>query len=205
MDNLNDSFQADSNSTAGAGGGLPLPKERNLYFTSQVDQASIAALSRSIIEINANDVLLKKQYAVYGIDYKPTPIKIYIDSYGGYVYQCFGLLSVMEHSVTPIHTIVTGAAMSCGFMMAISGHKRFAYKHSTLMYHQVSSWAGGKLKDMVEDIEETKRLQDVIEAVTLKKTNISLTTLKDVYSRKFDWFMDADQALKNGCIDAIIS
>ena len=205
MDNLNDSFNADSTSTAGAGGGLPLPKERNLYFTSQVDQASIAALSRSIIEINANDVLLKKQYGVYGIEYKPNPVKIYIDSYGGHVYQCFGLLSIMESSATPIHTIVTGAAMSCGFMMAISGHKRFAYKNATLMYHQVSSWVGGKLKDMTEDIEETKRLQDVIEALTLKKTNISLTILKDVYSRKFDWYMDAGQALKNGCIDAIIS
>ncbi len=205
MDNLNDSFHADSTSTAAPGGGLPLPKERNLYFTSQVDQTSIAALSRSIIEINANDILLKKQYAVYGIEYKPTPIKIYIDSYGGYVYQCFGLLSIMEQSVTPIHTIVTGAAMSCGFMMAISGHRRFAYRNSTLMYHQVSSWTGGKLKDMMEDMDETKRLQDVIEAITLKKTNISLTTLKDIFSRKVDWFMDADQALKNGCIDAIIS
>lgn len=204
MDNLNDSFNADSTSTVGSGV-LPLPKERNLYFTSQVDQTTIAALSRSIIEINANDVLLKKQYSVYGIEYKPNPIRIYIDSFGGYVYQCFGLISIMENSVTPIHTIVTGAAMSCGFMMAISGHKRFAYKNSTLMYHQVSSWTSGKLKDMAEDIEETKRLQDVIETITVKKTSISLATLKDVYSRKFDWYMDADQSLKNGCIDAIIN
>lgn len=188
-----------------SGGTLPLPKERNLYFTSQVDQSSIATLSKSILEINASDAILKKQYDIYGLDYSPKPIKIYIDSYGGYVYQCFGLLSIMDTSKTPIHTIVTGAAMSCGFMMAIHGHKRYAYKNATLMYHQVSSGAWGRLKDMQEDIEETKRLQEMIEQMTLKKTNISLSVLKDCFDRKKDWFMDADTAMKNGCIDAIIS
>lgn len=198
-----DILAPDETSTSGVTN-IPLPKERNLYFTSQVDQYSIAALTKSILEINANDELLKKQYAVYGLSYTPKPIKIYIDSYGGYVYQCFGLLAVMESSKTPIHTIVTGAAMSCGFMMAIHGHKRFAYKHATLMYHQVSSAAWGKLKDMQEDIEETKRLQEMIEQMTVKKTSISLSVLKDNFEKKRDWFMDASTALKNGCIDAII-
>lgn len=132
----NEHFSPDETSTVGAAASIPLPKERNLYFTSQVDQASIAAISKSILEINANDEILRKQYAIYGIEYNPKPIKIYIDSYGGYVYQCFGLLSIMETSKTPIHTIVTGAAMSCGFMMAIHGHKRFRLQ---VCYAYVSS------------------------------------------------------------------
>lgn len=184
---------------------IPLPKTRNLYFTSQVDQSSISNLSRAILEINANDKFLIKQYELFGLDYKPKPIKIYIDSYGGAVYQCFGLLGIMDSSETPIHTIVTGAAMSCGFMMAIHGHKRFAYKHATLMYHQISSGTWGKLREMEEDIEETRRLQEKIEEMTVKKTNISLSTLKENFERKKDWFMNAEIALKNGCIDQIIS
>lgn len=195
----------DSSSTTGGTTALPLPKDRMLYFTSQVDQQSIANLTKSILEINANDILLKKQYAIHNLEYKPAPIKIYIDSYGGYVYQCFGLISVMNTSKTPIHTIVTGTAMSCGFMMAIHGHVRYAYEHATLMYHQVSSGAWGKLKDMQDDIEETKRLQDIIEQMTIKQTKISLSTLKDNFDRKRDWYMDAQTALKNGCIDTIIS
>ena len=110
---------------------LPLPKERNIYFTRQVDQSSIGDLTKQIIEINEDDKHLRKLYDVYGIDYTAKPINIYIDSYGGAVYQCFGLISVMERSKTPIHTIVTGCAMSCGFMILISGHKRFAHKLST--------------------------------------------------------------------------
>jgi ATP-dependent Clp protease protease subunit len=185
-------------------GVLQLPKERILFFTKQFDQSSIADLTQAILDINRNDEYLTKLYAVYGISYKPAPIKIYIDSYGGYVYQCFGLLSVMDNSKTPIHTIVTGAAMSCGFMMAIHGHKRFAMRNATLMYHQVSSGAFGKLKEMEEDIAETQRLQKRIMEMTVKRTKISLAKLEENFERKKDWYMEADEALLNGVIDDII-
>lgn len=204
MDHMLEEFSSDRVSTV-PNTVLPMPKDRNIFFTSQFDQATIATISKAILEINANDSLLVKLYEIYGLSYNPKPIKIYIDSFGGYIYQALGLLGIMDTSKTPIHTIVTGAAMSCGFMMAIHGHKRFAYKHSTLMYHQASSGAWGKLKDMQEDIEETKRLQDLLMSLTVKKTNISLTTLQDNFDHKRDWFMDSHTALQNGCIDAIIN
>lgn len=183
---------------------LPLPMARDLFFSKGVDQASMEELTKQIIEINENDDKLKKIYDIYGFDYKPRPIKMFIDSYGGYVYQCFGLLSVMEKSKTPIHTIVTGAAMSCGFMILICGHKRFAYENATPMYHQVGSGTWGKLKDLEEDIEETKRLQNKIEEITLKKTKISKKKLEKVYKTKRDWYMNATEAVKQGVVDEII-
>jgi len=183
---------------------LDLPKDRNLYFTKQVEQNSIGDLTQKIIEINEDDMRLAKIYAFHDIEYKPKPIKIYIDSYGGNVYQCFGLLSVMKRSKTPIHTIVTGCAMSCGFMMLISGHKRFAHELSTPLYHQVSSAAWGKLKDMEQDVEEAKRLQKIIENITLDRTNISKSKLKEVLEQKIDWFMSAEEALKLGVVDEIL-
>jgi ATP-dependent Clp protease protease subunit len=183
---------------------LDLPKDRNLYFTKQVEQNSIGDLTQKIIEINEDDMRLAKIYAFHDIEYKPKPIKIYIDSYGGNVYQCFGLLSVMKRSKTPIHTIVTGCAMSCGFMMLISGHKRFAHELSTPLYHQVSSVAWGKLKDMEQDVEEAKRLQKIIENITLDRTSISKSKLKEVLEQKIDWFMSAEEALKLGVVDEIL-
>jgi ATP-dependent Clp protease protease subunit len=183
---------------------LPLPKKRDLFFNKQVDQSSIGELSQRIIEINADDEHLKKVYAIWGLEYKPEPIKIWIDSYGGYVYQCFGLLSVMERSQTPIHTIVTGCAMSCGFMMLISGHKRFAHKLSTPLYHQVSSGAWGTVKEMEESIEESKRLQKMLENIVKDKTNISKKKLKEILDTKKDWFMTAEEALELGVVDEIL-
>lgn len=183
---------------------LPLPKERRLLFSTQVNQETIKTLTESILNINENDAYLEKLYPVHDLIYKRKPIEIVIDSYGGSVYQCFGVISVMEKSITPIHTIVTGAAMSCGFMILISGHKRFAYKYSTPLYHQASSGAWGKLKELEEDIEETRRLQNIIEKITLEKTKISKKTLKEIFEKKKDWFMTSEEARRLGVVDAII-
>ena len=183
---------------------LPQPKDRNIFLAAQVTQESINAVSKSIIEINDHDAEITKLYALQNLLYTPRPIKFYIDSYGGYVYQCMGLLGIMENSKTPIHTIVTGCAMSCGFMISISGHERFGYKNSTYLYHQVSSGAIGKAKDMEEEIIETKRLQKMIEKITLEKTHISKEKLKEVYDGKRDWFMSTTEALKLGVIDKVL-
>ncbi len=183
---------------------LPKPKPRTLYLPEQVNQESMNKLTKAIIEINKSDDYLKKLYAISDIDYNPKPIEIYIDSYGGAVYQCMGLLGVMEKSVTPIHTIVTGCAMSCGFMILISGHKRFGYKLSTPLYHQVSTGFRGKVQDMEESLEETKRLQKMIEKITLARTEIPKKKLKEVLKNKVDWYMTAKEALELGVIDGII-
>lgn len=184
---------------------LMLPKKRDLFFIKQVDQASIGELTQKIIEINQDDEHLAKLYAVYGLKYEPEPIKIYIDSYGGYVYQCFGLLSVIDRSATPVHTIVTGCAMSCGFMILICGHKRFAHKLSTPLYHQVSSGAFGTVKEMEEKIEESKRLQSQLEDIVKDKTKISKKRLREIFETKKDWYMTSEEAEELGVVDEILN
>ena len=183
---------------------LPRPKPRNLYLPEQVNQESMNKLTKAVIEINEDDKFLAKLYGIHDLEYKRPPIQMYIDSYGGAVYQCFGLLGVMEKSETPIHTIVTGAAMSCGFMILITGHKRFGYKHSTPLYHQVSTGFHGKVQDMEDSLVETKRLQKKIEDITLERTSISKKKLNEILKNKKDWFMTAEEALGLGVIDGIL-
>lgn len=183
---------------------LPVARDRTLFLAKQVDQESINHISREILEINSSDEYLGKIAELHGMIYTSKPIKLYIDSYGGLVYQCLGLLGIMEKSKVPVHTIVTGAAMSCGFMIAITGHRRYAYDKATLMYHQVSNGFYGKVKDMEEDLEETKRLQLFIEDHTLSKTKITREQLRENYKRKKDWYMPSKKALKLGVIDEIL-
>ena len=183
---------------------VPAPKPRALYLSTQVDQASMGMISTAILDINQNDEYIAKMCEVHGMSYNPKPITIYIDSYGGYVYQCFGLLSVMKNSKVPVHTIVTGCAMSCGFMIAISGHERYTYEKATLMYHQVSGGTHGKVKEVEEDLIEAKRLQKMIEDHTIANTGLTRKQLKENYDAKHDWFMNAKDALKYKVIDAII-
>jgi ATP-dependent Clp protease protease subunit len=183
---------------------IPAPFNRVLYLAAQVNQKSMNDLTKAIIRINNHDRHLEKLYPIYDLEYIPKPIKIYIDSYGGAVYQCMGLLGVMKKSTTPIHTIAAGAAMSCGFMILISGHRRFGYEYSTPLYHQVSTGFMGKVKDMEESLVETKRLQKKIEEITLERTSISQKKLAQVLKNKADWYMTAEEALRLGVIDEIV-
>jgi ATP-dependent Clp protease protease subunit len=183
---------------------IPGPLDRNLYLAKQVDQTSINEITKQIIDINDSDVEIMQIAKIYGFDYQPNPIKLYVDSYGGEVYQCLGLLGIMEKSKIPIHTIVTGCAMSCGFLISIAGHERYGFPGSTFLYHSVSSGSFGTTKQMEEDIIETKRLQKIIEKHTLKNTDITKDELRDIYEKKIDWFIDSKQAKKLGVIDEII-
>jgi ATP-dependent Clp protease protease subunit len=180
------------------------PKDRELFFCKQVNQESIGELSKKLVEIIEDDKQLMKNAELMNFTYEPKPIRIYIDSYGGTCYQGFGLISIIESSTTPIHTICTGCAMSMGFMILISGHKRFAHKYSTPLYHQVSGGAFGKLDDMKESVKEARRLQEMIDEIVLDKTDIKKKKLKKIFKRKKDWFMDAKKALELNVVDEII-
>lgn len=183
---------------------LPVQKERNLYLAKQVDQSSINDITKEIVEINEDDAYLKRLYGVHNLEYNPSPIKLYIDSYGGKVYQCMGLVGLMSKSDTPIHTIVTGAAMSCGFIITLAGHNRFAYDSATLLYHQVSTVQVGKVKDIDESLIQTKKLQKWMEDYTYNRTDITRAKLKEVYDTKLDWFMTAEEAKELKVIDEIL-
>lgn len=80
---------------------LDNPKERNIYLYDDVDQYSILKIVEKIIEIENNDKKLTIQYESENLTYKPLPIKLYIDIYGGTIYACYGLLSVIEKCSTP--------------------------------------------------------------------------------------------------------
>lgn len=183
---------------------LEKPMSRNLYLAQQVNQETMNDLSKSIIEIRENDEYLKKYYSLHNLAYNPSPIVLHVDSYGGAVYQCFGLLSIMTSKGTPVNTVVTGCAMSCGFMIAIHGAHRSVHENATLMYHQVSSNVGGTTKEIEEEVIEVKRLQEKIENMTKKYTKITSKQLEKIYKKKKDWYLDAKDAVKWCCADEII-
>lgn len=183
---------------------LMLPKERNLYLVKQVDQESINNITKDVIAINENDIIVRDVYAAYGLQYTPKPIKIFIDSYGGAVYQCLGLASVIENSFVEVYTIATGCAMSAGFLLLISGHKRFAYSNATILYHQLSAGTEGTLEQMKDYIIHLNFLDKKLIEFILRKTGFTEKFLNDLNIKKKDFYMTAKEALEFGVIDKII-
>lgn len=178
--------------------------DRTFYLDDYVEAETMTPLVSAIIDINKSDKYLKAYYALQGLIYNPKPIEIYISSYGGSVYDGLALIGAIESSQIPVHTIVTGKAMSMGFLIAISGHQRFAHNHSTFMYHQISSSIWGTVQHMEDDLEEVARLQKVIEKITIDKTLITPKRLAKVKKLQKDMYVGVTEAIELGIIDSIV-
>jgi ATP-dependent Clp protease protease subunit len=161
-----------------------------------------------IDEENANDII---QF-IHEINYldaektesKREPITIIVNSYGGDIYRGFGVVDAIKDSVTPVHTVCYGAALSMGFIIMASGHKRSASKHSTFMYHEILwSLNEEKLSSHKREVEEGKRIMDIYDSIILECTNLTKKQLDIVKKEHRDWYMSAEDALVYGIIDEI--
>ena len=132
-------------------------------------------------------------------------IPIVIDSYGGQVYSLMSMISAITSAELPIATIVEGKAMSCGAVLLTFGDDgmRFADPNATVMIHDVSSGAFGKIEEMKADIKETERLDEKI--FTMMARNCGKKDdyfKKKVFNKKHaDWFMEAQEAKRHGLVN----
>lgn len=135
------------------------------------------------------------------------PINIFINSYGGEVYEGLALISLiksMQKEGYIINTYSESKSMSMGFVIFCVGTNRYISKYSTLMYHSVSSMTCGKTQEMIEDINENIRLDNVIKDIVIEHTKISKETLDDVTKCKKDWYINSKEALDLGIATEII-
>lgn len=177
---------------------------RSIWFTSEVYPETVAQAIQQITAINYADDQKEKQYTLDDQTYVRHPIKLYISSYGGSVYDGLGLVGVIRSSKTPVHTISIGKVMSMGFILALSGHRRFAYPHTSYMFHSLSSVHWGKFSELQESVQEDTRLQAKLDLLTTSLTTITQERLNEVHEKKLDWYLDAEEALALGCFDELI-
>lgn len=133
---------------------------------------------------------------------KREPIKIYIDSWGGSLIDGFSVIDAIKASKTPVYTIVTGAAYSCGLMIAMAGHKRFAYPRSSFLMHE------GSIGSEIQDAHKFKKYAEFYNTQLDQMKNFIIEHSKitaeeyDKLSKDDNWFT-AEQALEKGFIDEI--
>ena len=175
-------------------------KNRYFYLGEDVSSSSVKDIIKEIREINRHDDEQDKKV----VDYEREPIEIIVSTYGGSVYDGFGLVDAITLSKTPVHTVCVGKAMSMGFIILAAGHKRFITPMATPMYHEISTGAWGELEKIKRTTEEAERLQKIYDDFILKKTNILQEKLDSVKERCADWFMTADEAKKLGVVDEIL-
>ena len=125
-------------------------------------------------------------------------IPVVIDSYGGQVYSLMSMISAIRASRIPVATIIEGKAMSCGALLFSFGAEgmRFMDPDATLMIHDVSSGAIGKIEEVKADAKEAERLnKKVYEMMARNCGKQPDYFLKLVHEKGHaDWYLDAQDA-----------
>lgn len=174
--------------------------KRLFYLSDNIDNVVIGQMAFNLLFLLRQDDAKEAKEK----DFKREPIQIYINSFGGEVYDMWALIDIILNSKTPIYTYCTGYAMSAGCNIFLAGHKRFISKHSTLLYHQVSCWRHGKYQDLVEDRAEMDWMQDTMEEYVLSRTKMSKEDVQKIRDKKIDFYIHANDAVRLGFADEII-
>jgi ATP-dependent Clp protease protease subunit len=88
---------------------------------------------------------IDKDCVIFSI--KPKPIKLYITSNGGLVYQVFMAIDTIMNMKVPVHTICKGLVASAGTLLSLAGRKRYITENSYMLIHQIRSGMTGKFSE----------------------------------------------------------
>ena len=190
-------------------------KERTITIFNDVEEDTMATAIEKIFQINSEDEEWIKNVqnvmAASGAKFNPSKIDIemphiqmLLSTYGGCVYDGLSLYDAIKNSKTEVDITCFGKIMSMGIVLLLAAKTRKAYRNTTFMIHEMTSGYLGKLADMENDLNESKRLQKTLWDIITSETKITQKQLDDIYEKKKDWYMSAEEALEYGLITEII-
>jgi ATP-dependent protease ClpP protease subunit len=131
------------------------------------------------------------------------PIELHIHSGGGDLFAGLAAVDVIQSLKSPIHTYVEGQAASAATLMSLVGDKRFMYKNSFMLIHQISSlMVHGTHEQFKDEFENQQKLMDKIRQLYIDKSDMSPEVVDEILIR--DLWLDAEKCLEYGLVDKIV-
>ncbi len=134
---------------------------------------------------------------------EPNPIKLFINSHGGLVYQVFSAIDTIQGLKVPVHTYCQGIVASAGTLLSLAGKRRFITENSYMLIHEIRSGTWGKFTHMCESMENSKQLMDHIKEYYVKRTKLTMEELEEQLKKDVTW--NAKTCLEKGLVDEIIN
>lgn len=166
---------------------------------------SVIYLNGDITNDSMVDFMIKVRSIISSRDAKTKddPINVIINSDGGDVYDMLGLIDYIETLSVKINTICRGKAFSAAAVILTHGTgTRMISKRSSVMFHQSSSFIGGKMGDISAYVDNIKTIETTIYDLLESKTKKDANWWKEMM--KTDFFLTADQLVEYGVVDQII-
>jgi ATP-dependent Clp protease protease subunit len=132
-----------------------------------------------------------------------SPINLIINSQGGDLYEMMGIIDYIKSLDVKVNTICRGSAMSAAAVVLACGTgERVSSKHSTIMFHEASSFNMGKQSDMKANVKHIDTVENMTNQLLAEKTKKEASWWKE--NQRVDMYITAQEALELGVIDQII-
>ncbi|MBD3393781.1 MAG: ATP-dependent Clp endopeptidase proteolytic subunit ClpP [Chitinivibrionales bacterium] len=177
--------------------------ERSYDIYSRLLKERIIFLGYDITDTVADVVMAQLIFLEY--EDADKDITIYVNSPGGYVSSGLAIYDTMQFIKPDVSTICIGQASSMGAVLLAAGTKgkRYALPHSRIMLHQPLGGAGGQAADIAIHAKEIVRIKETLNHILARHTGQKLEVVQKDTDRNF--FMDAQEAMKYGIIDEILT
>ncbi len=132
-------------------------------------------------------------------------IHLYINSPGGSVTAGLSIYDTMQFIKPDVSTMCMGQAASMGAFLLCGGTKgkRFALPNARTMIHQPSGGAQGQATDIEIQAKEILIIRARLNRLMAEHTGQDMASIERDTER--DCFMDAQESVKYGLIDEVIS
>lgn len=134
------------------------------------------------------------------------PIKLFIDSPGGFVSQYLNLYDIIQAARSPIHTVAMGFIASAAAPILAGGFKgkRYIFESSRTMIHLPQGGARGDDEDLKKQALQLKKIKDRYMQILSKHTGKNPKVIEKAIDRK-DHYMDAKETIEFGLADQLVT
>lgn len=170
-------------------------QNRTFYIDFEVDETyELMEIAKVIIQINMSEINIPKENL--------KPIYLFVHSYGGDIEQANFFCDLVMSSRVPIITIGMGVAMPAGFLILISGQKRYAFKHCQMLIHSGSAGFSGTAEQVEEMQKNYKKQINEMKEYILERTSIDEKTFNK--NKNKDWYLTSKELIDYHVVDALI-
>lgn len=177
--------------------------ERSYDIYSRLLNDRIIMLTEEVNNVTASLVVAQLLF-LEGQD-ASKDICLYINSPGGSVTDGMAIYDTMNYIKCDVSTICMGMAASMGAFLLAAGTKgkRIALPNADIMIHQPSGGAQGQATDIMIHADHIIQTKKKLNTILSERTGQPYDVIAKDTER--DNFMTADEALKYGLIDKVIS
>lgn len=136
------------------------------------------------------------------IDKTKGPIYVLISSPGGSVFAGESFITAMQSAENPVYTVCLDICASMGAIIHQYGTQRYAYDRATLMFHDASGAARGKVGEMMSLLSFIDRKLEKTNRYIAIRSGMSYDKWTQMSVR--DLWIDSEDAYKEGLVDKIV-